>query len=159
MSQPESATSKRRLTGREREAQAIELRKEGYTYQEIADTLGYRSPSGARDAILRAMKRLLPAENVEEVRSMEVARLDAIMRRLWKKLKPEAFGKDELLVVDRILKVMDRRARLYGLDAPERQIVIEGDLETFLSRLPEEHQNAIRALIIAEFVGGSAPGA
>jgi len=121
MSQPESATSVRRLTAREREKRAVELRKEGYTYQEIADELGYKSPASSRSALLRAMERMLPIEEAEEVRAIEAARLDAMTQRLWAKFKQK--GKVNLGIIDRLLRVMERRARLLGIDAPVRAAI------------------------------------
>jgi len=53
-----------------------------------------------------------------------------------------------------ILRAIEKECKILGVDSPEKQIVIEGDLEAFLSRLPEEYQNAIRKLIVADFVGG-----
>jgi hypothetical protein len=53
-----------------------------------------------------------------------------------------------------ILRAIEKEAKLLGADSPEKQIIIEGDLEKFLSRLPEEYQVAIRNLILTDFVGG-----
>ena len=146
--QPESATSKRKLTAREREARSVELRKEGHTYQEIADELRYKSPSGARDAILRAMEKMLPVEEAEEVRKMEAMRLDAITQRLWGKFKEK--GKVNLGIVDRLLRIMERRARLLGIDAPVKS-------EVTIDMTVEEVDDAINREVGRLAAAGQAP--
>jgi hypothetical protein len=97
--------------------QALELRRSGESYQEIADRLGYANPSGAYDAVMGALKATL-AEPAADVRRMEADRLDRLTLAAW----PLATSGD-LKAMDRVLSIMDRRARLLGLDAPTRAVV------------------------------------
>ena len=149
MSEPK--TSARRVVATERQRQALELRKAGASYEQIKEKLGYRNKTSAYKAVTSALRKMLK-EPAEEVRSLEAARLDALTVKLWHDALAGQQG-----AVDRILRIMDRRAKLLGLDAPDKQIVVEADLEEFLSRLPEEYQSAIRKLIVADFVGGGGP--
>jgi hypothetical protein len=111
----ESTTSQRRIKARENEGQALELRKEGFTFQQIADLLGYKTSAGAYQIVQKAMTRLGKPETAEEVRSLELARLDEMLTSLWPR-------KNDPQVADRILKIMDRRSRYLGLDAiPPRE--------------------------------------
>jgi len=109
----ESKTSEKRLEAVERQRQALELRKAGLGYQAIADQLGYKSPSGAYAAIRAALKATIQ-EPANEVRAMELARLDDLLHGIWS----AAVG-GNVLKLDRVLGIMKRRAELLGLDAPK----------------------------------------
>ena len=93
---------------------ALELRKQGKPYAVIAEILGLGGPSSAYAAVVTAMKEVLQ-EPAEELRTLEVTRLDALIDKLWSQLDHPLMG---LQAVDRVLKVMERRARLLGLDMP-----------------------------------------
>ena len=54
-------------------------------------------------------------EPADEVRDLEVARLDAMLLPLWRRVQ-----QGDERAVDRALKIMERRARLLGLDAPSK---------------------------------------
>ena len=115
----QSKSSPRLIKARLREAEAVRLRIEGASYREIADALGYQGPSGAYKAVERAIERLCPVERAETLRRIEAARLDRLWRRLWRKLE-----EGDLSVVDRLLRIMERRARLLGLDAPAKASIV-----------------------------------
>lgn len=100
------------LNAIERQRQALELRKAGIPYHTIAQQLGYRSPSGAYKAILSALKRTLQ-EPADEVRKLELTRLDAMLFALWQQVRSGNQG-----AIGRALDIEKRRAALLGLDAP-----------------------------------------
>ena len=104
----------RRVQAHTRHLQALELRKAGATYQAIADQLGYSNARGAHKAVASALKATL-REPADEVRDLEVARLDAMLLPLWWRVQ-----QGDERAVDRALKIMERRARLLGLDAPSK---------------------------------------
>lgn len=54
----ESLTSPRRIEAKLRAAEVIKMRQQGYTYQQIADALGFADGSGAYRALRRAMDRI-----------------------------------------------------------------------------------------------------
>jgi transcriptional regulator with XRE-family HTH domain len=64
-----------------RDAQAADLRAKGWTYQKIADQLGYADKRTAYDAIERALKDII-REPGEAVLHFELQRLDAELVRL-----------------------------------------------------------------------------
>jgi len=103
-----------RIHAAERQARALELRKAGATFQQIADQLGYANRAAARNAVMRALQSII-GEPAQELRQLELERLDAMMLGLW----PRARKGDEA-AVDRVLKIMERRAKLLGLDTPAR---------------------------------------
>ena len=102
------------LSNKETAIQALALRKTGATYEQIAHALGYAS----RDSAWRAIHRVLKAhqvEGVEELRKIEDMRLDEMLFAIYKIAKAGDLG-----AIDRILRIAERRARLWGLDAPVR---------------------------------------
>jgi len=101
------------LAALERERQALQLRKGGATFEAIAAHLGYHNHSGAYKAVRRAMRRTLQ-EPANELRRLELARLDDLLRGVW-----VAACQGNVAAVDRVLKIMARRAALLGLDAPQ----------------------------------------
>lgn len=117
MGTSESKTSPRKAQGREREIRALDLRISGMNYRTIAQQLGI-SESGAYKAVVRALKRLNEQiiERADEVRRMELDRLNKMLRGLW----PAAL-KGNQGAIDRVIKIMDRRARyIPGLNTPDQ---------------------------------------
>lgn len=112
----ESKTSARKLTARERERQSLELRKGGATYEEIANKLNM-SVTGAYSAVVRALEKIATktAEDAETVKAMELQRLDRLFLAAYDQAIKGNHG-----AIDRCLRIMDRRAKYLGLDAPER---------------------------------------
>jgi hypothetical protein len=104
--------SEKRLSAAVRQARALELRTAGKGYEAIAAELGYGGPSGAHKAVMAGLKATL-REPAEELRTLELERLDRLLSSLW----PVAVRGDQG-AVDRVLRVMGRRAKYLGLDAP-----------------------------------------
>lgn len=109
-----AVTSAAHIATLERERQALLLRKEGESLQTIADKLGYAGPSGAYKAIQAAMQAIIQ-EPAEEVRDMELLRLDTLLQSIWWRAKT-----GDVPAVQTALKIMERRAKLIGLDAPTK---------------------------------------
>ena len=99
----------------DRERQVVALRRQGLTWQVIADQVGYSSPSGASDAYYRASYRVV-ADDVEGIRKLENDRLDLLFAAVWE----QALAGDQK-ATEVCIKIMSRRARLLGLDAPVSQ--------------------------------------
>lgn len=91
------------------------MRLAGASYQQIADQFGI-DVSNAYRTIERALKetRQQPAD---EVRKMELERLDRIMLAHWKRAL-EGDPKSSATV----MSIMERRARMLGLDAPVKTV-------------------------------------
>jgi hypothetical protein len=94
------------------ELRVLELRRTGMTFTAIAQVLGYADHSGAIYAYKNAMKRVLK-EPAEAIRDLEVARLDELLTVAYNQAL-----EGDLQALTVALKIMDRRARLLGLDAP-----------------------------------------
>ena len=114
----ESKTSKRRLAARDRWLAALELRKAGHTFERIAKELNYSDAASAYNAVMSALKEAF-REPVEEMRKLEATRLDKMQEAISYNIGPDK--EDGLPVIDRILRIMDRRAKLLGLDMPSEQ--------------------------------------
>lgn len=101
----------------ERRAKAVEMRKLGFTYQKIGDELGV-SLAGAHKTVMTALKQLneQTAEGAEEIRRLELERLDEWLVRVAKEIQ----NGRALPAIDRGIRIMDRRAKLLGLDAPTK---------------------------------------
>lgn len=140
----ESRTSERRICAVDRQRQALQLRAAGLSYRAIADQLGYAGPSGAFKAVISALDDTV-REPAREVRVLELERLDRLLAGVWEKATA-----GDIQAVAAALRVMERRARLLGLDAPDKSVALEVELEQFLSALPVDFQEAIRARILAE---------
>jgi hypothetical protein len=92
-----------RITARQREARALDLRQGGATYAQIGRQLGC-CESRAWRIVQRALRRVV-ADPLEELRRLEALRLDALHMAMW----PHAMaGKG--WAVDRVLAIMQRRA-------------------------------------------------
>lgn len=123
---PEHRASERRISAAEKRVKALELRRAGKGYREIAQELGWRSPSSAHDHVMKALHETMQ-EPADALRKVESERLDW----MWRKVV-ERMDKDHLWAVDRGIKLMERRAALFGLDAvPEKDFSREA--EAFLS--------------------------
>jgi len=99
-----------------RRAQALELRISGHTYRDIADQMQC-ADSTAYELVQSALREI-PAQNVEILRTEH----DAMIRLLLSKLKPR-IDKGEPRAIEVATKLLERLAKLWGLDAPTRQIM------------------------------------
>jgi hypothetical protein len=96
----------------DRELKVLELRRAGLTWQRIAVQVGYADHSGAYLAYKRALKRVLQ-QPAEELRQAEIDRLDRLQLAAW----PKAMQGDNSAIAT-VLRIMERRAKLLGLDMP-----------------------------------------
>jgi hypothetical protein len=115
LSMSESSTSGDIVTGATHRLQALRLRKEVYTYDAIGTRLGI-SRQRAHQLVTEELHKLREeaSEVAEDVRQLELERLDAMVRILAPKVKRADLG-----AIQTVLKIMERRAKLLGLDAPQ----------------------------------------
>jgi len=120
------------IAARQREARALQLRKAGASFEQIGRALGVSTPRAWR-IFQRALDRVV-ADPLEDLRRLETLRLDALLMVMW----PHAMaGKG--WAVDRCLAIMQRRARLLGLDAPTKHEVMTIDaIDAEIARLEAE---------------------
>ncbi len=99
----------------QQQEEIYQLRLQGLTVRQIATQIGMPRSTVQNRLDSEITGRVLPV--ADEVRLLEVDRLDAWLARLENRLEQ---GEDPVRVVPVLLKVQERRARLLGLDAPER---------------------------------------
>lgn len=91
--------------------QACELRSAGASYRAIGEALGV-SYETARRMVKAAMDQI-PVEQCDYMRKVDGERLDRLQRALW----PKAISGNEKAAIT-VMRIMERRAKLFGLDAP-----------------------------------------
>lgn len=120
---PQSKTSSYRIKAAERQIKALELRKAGATLRQIGEALDC-SEQRAHQIICGRLKKIndVRAGLTEDVRQLEIERLDAMFLGLWSRAREG----DEKAVRAAVL-IMERRAKLLGIDAPTRTEVSGAD--------------------------------
>ena len=118
----------------DREIKVLELRRAGLTWQRISEETGYADASGAYLAYKRAIKRTMQ-QPADELREQELDRIDRLQLALW----PKAMKGDNASV-NTIVRLMERRARLLGLDTPIKiqQDVVNWDGNESIDRAVRE---------------------
>jgi len=103
-----------------RAIRAVELVSRGYTYDEVASELGY----SGRGAAFGAVQRLLDQQQVEAVDNLRKLHNIQIKRSLrLVDAKIEAGGSDALWAMDRQIHLLERQAKLNGLDITRDEIM------------------------------------
>lgn len=108
----------------DQERKVLELRRAGVTLPQIATQLNTTTATASR-TLKRALARTLQ-EPAQELRDLEADRLDRLQVAVWAQAM-----RGDLGAVDRVLKVMERRTELLGLDhkhgALDRALALEAD--------------------------------
>ncbi len=130
----------RTLATAEREAEAARLRSRGWSYQRIANELGWANKGDAHHAVQKVLRDTVQ-EAGDDLRALELTRLDALYVAATEVLEREHItvsngrivSRDDgtpilddapvLQAIDRLLKIQERRSRLLGLDAPVKKDV------------------------------------
>lgn len=138
----------------QRDADAARYRAEGWTYQRIANELGFANPSSAHKAVQRALRASVRDANDTAVH-LELNSLDEMAREAWGVLQRThvvvsqgrvvemdgvALPDDApvLAAIDRLLKIQERRSKLLGLDVPSRarvEVVPESTVDAAIAEL------------------------
>jgi transposase-like protein len=116
MADRNSRTSARRVQAQENRRKAVELRRAGASFSQIAAQLGM-AKSSAHKAVSKALAEIRGEldEQARLLQAQEADRLDALQTKMWTR----AIGGD-VIAIDKVLRIMERRARLLGLDQPQK---------------------------------------
>lgn len=95
--------------------------------QAIADRVGYRSKGACYVAMMRALDRTT-ALAADEMRDFTINRLDQLLTSVWpyalgihpSQMQNGRPGKPDMVAVDKVLSIEAQRARILGLNAPEK---------------------------------------
>jgi hypothetical protein len=93
-----------------RRVRAVELKASGFTYEQVANQLGYTSRGTAFNVVAKALREQT-AEAVGSLRDLENARLDALQVALW-----DAAMTGDVRAVTAIVQIVHARVRLNGLE-------------------------------------------
>jgi hypothetical protein len=117
-------------------ARAIHLCAGGYDFATIAQEVGYRNVKEVKHAISSGLNDM-QFEAVDELRSVELNRLDRITARLWTVIEPYLATMDDpanhpvdrktLEAIALYLKVSERRAKYTGMESTHLEINTTGE--------------------------------
>jgi hypothetical protein len=109
---------------RERKANAaLEMKIEGWGWDEIAETVGYPNAKAAIVATELALEQQLKSEESKKhMRKLAGRRLERLIRSAWSKADDEE-SPEHLRAISEVRLLIDRHAKLYGYDAPSEVIV------------------------------------
>jgi len=127
-----------------RRADALALRIKGLTFAGIGDALGVDTSTAyryVRDALAATLAGC--GELAEHLRELENQRLDEMHAALW----PQALA-GVMPAVDRILRLMERRAKLNGLDAPQKIAPTDPSGENPYTKMTDDELRALAAQIL-----------
>lgn len=129
---------------------ALDLKARGYTNDDIAVVLGYPSGKAVGTALELALQGELRETDKVILRGIANRRLEQAVRSLHDKItNPD--HPEHLAAVNTYVKVIDRWAKLMGLDAPTEFIVTS----PAYAEIQEWVDNALRQQAIAAGVSGN----
>lgn len=105
-----------------RQEAAVTLAIYGADFGEIARKLGYASPEMARIAVERGLAAATGPEDRKRRREVEGRRLERLLRAVMVQATDET-NPEQVAYVRAAAMLIDRRARLYGLDAPVEMVL------------------------------------
>jgi|GEM_PF-4126515 len=108
-----SKTAPSVLEVQKKRADALAFRLMGHTFEVIGEQIGVTTQR-AHQLVLEALNDTL-TEPAEELRSLEVSRLDQMMTGVY-----SAAVLGDTKAIDSVLKIQERRAKLLGMDAPTK---------------------------------------
>jgi len=141
----------------DKQAEVVKLRRGGLTFDMIAERVGYANASGAYKAWQNGMARVV-YDDVDTIRKTELDRLDIAQAAIWGDLTDiqniDPATRARLILA--LIKIMERRARLIGLDVPVKAQLevniydrnsIDSEVARLVSLLNSKPQSALDAPI------------
>lgn len=103
------------VAARQKEQQAIALRLQGFTLEQIAQKVGYSGFSSAREAINRSLDRMVDKEDVEKYRAIQIARYERFWRKHFYDWRKAADAETRERVLKSLLLIAMRIEKVTGL--------------------------------------------
>lgn len=126
-----------------RAAAAVKLAVEGASYPDIARILDYRTPVEAKAAVWNAIADLgADHDNVERMRTLQSHRLDKLLYAVMPNATDQS-NPEQVVYGRYVLAILDRQAKLYGLDAAQ-QIVVYTPTQREIAQHAEHVQTLLR---------------
>jgi hypothetical protein len=134
-----------------RPSAAVALRLGGATYGQVADILGYETPAIAQKEVERALAGVLNTADADIMRQMMDARMERLLQSCWPKALDSSRA-DHIAYVRTVLAILERQARLHGLDAPTEHVVYTPTTEQIqqLADSMRGHPKVIEADVLME---------
>lgn len=136
--------SEREINAAERQKQVLELRKAGFDFRRIAEATGYSGPSGAYKAYRTALKAIYREPAIEAL-ELELTRLDDAQAAIW-----PAVRRGDLQAINTFLRISERRAKVTGIEAPQRVEVTQVPREAAAAIAADFGLNADEVIAEAE---------
>jgi hypothetical protein len=127
-------SSVRRIRTTEKTLKALELRKRGMNYTQIGEKLGCHRSTACR-YVLSELENLADKcrEEAVHVRDLELQRLDDLYLIAYRAI----IDGYDLARIDRCLRIMERRAKLLGIDAAAK-VDVQGLVEIHFDKEDED---------------------
>ena len=125
MSARKSKSAPRNIARERKIADALEYRLAGHSFPAIASELRI-STGTAYNYVREALDRIIDAadDNAERLKAMELERLDRLFASIFSDATDQNVAPiQRATAVELVLKVMERRAKLFGLDKAEKVAV------------------------------------
>jgi hypothetical protein len=97
----------------DREMKVWQYRVAGATFDQIAKKLDYADESGARAAFKRYVNRTKDEALTNEIRDLHKERLEVALLAIWPDVE-----KGDLDAIKVMLKILERDAKMFGVDMP-----------------------------------------
>jgi hypothetical protein len=130
----------------QRRAKALRLRATGLGYEEIAQQCGLKTAAAACQDVTRALKdrkTLLEREAAYYV-ELEQERLDTLQRTLELAIRQTPDTDEKMKIVDRLMRLSQRRGTLLGFDA--RGVQRPAQYEDELAKARRRRDEKLRGL-------------
>lgn len=127
------ARTSNQLTKLETDKMLLDMRRSRMTYEQIAVVASQKlgrarqyTPQAVHKRIAKLMsqKRIEVQEAIEDVKQLELDALDRLQNKAYNRALR---GNGDLGAIHQCLKIMERRARLMGLDAPAKLAATDPD--------------------------------
>lgn len=131
---------------------ALTLRKVGYDYVQIARLMGLEGPRAAELLVHRMLKGGLRGETVEEIRQLDLSRLDRYESILNDFM--DQYPKMSVRAIEVAMQVMKRRADLTGMDSPTKHEIDSTKttvVEYVRDPTQDDHKRKVAEIIDAEY--------
>ena len=106
--------SKDKIAIEERRDKVMALARLGYTTRQIAGSVGCSHDTVARDIRARVDAQAAACKDTQRLRFMILSAVEDLLRKWY----PRAYS--DTAALDRVLKMLDTRARYLGVQPPER---------------------------------------
>jgi hypothetical protein len=133
---------------------AVAMKIAGATYTEIAKVIPYSSASVARQAVERSLAATVGDEDRAQMRLLESKRLERLLRSVWGRATNSSDA-EHLSYVRAALALIDRHARLHGLDAPTQMVVYspaQSEIEAWVAGMSRQVVSGLP--LEADIIGG-----